>query len=125
MREATPEPAISLTRHGQQRGFKKRGEVAIYYDHRMRMGSLAFDQQGNCLLPEATQEECERMRKYKWLAREGRTITVKADLAAVWDQIGRWPANRELKRTFPQLCCLIFPVLTKLVHFLVCFLDGL
>ena len=28
---------------------------------------------------------------------------MKADLAAAWDQIGRWPANREVERTIPQI----------------------
>ena len=35
--------------------------------------------------------------------RPGHPTTVKADLAAVWDQIGRWPANREVERTKPHI----------------------
>ena len=28
---------------------------------------------------------------------------MKADLAVVWDQIGKWPVNREVERTIPQV----------------------
>ena len=40
---------------------------AIHYDHGMRMVRLTFDQEGNRLLPEATQAEREHMRRYNWL----------------------------------------------------------
>ena len=43
------------------------------------------------------------MRMYKWLVRETHPNTVKADLAAVGDQIGKWPVNREVERTIPQI----------------------
>ena len=66
------------------------------------MGRFTVDQEGNGLLPGATQDERERMRWYNWLIREGHPTTVKVDLAAVWDQIGRWPA-REVERTTPQI----------------------
>ena len=43
------------------------------------------------------------MRKYNWLVRETHPTTVKADLVAVCDQIGRWLLNREMERTVPQV----------------------
>ena len=43
------------------------------------------------------------MRRYNWLVREAHSTTIKADLAAVWDQLGRWPLNREVERTIPQV----------------------
>ena len=72
-------------------------EDAVYYDHGMRLGTLTFDETGNWIIPEATIEERESMRKYNWLVREAHPNTIKADLAAVWDQIGRWPLNREVE----------------------------
>ena len=74
---------------------------AIYYDREMRQGKLTFDEDGNRLLPEATLKERESRRNYNWLVRETHPTTVKADLAAVWDQIGRWPLNSEVERTVP------------------------
>ena len=70
---------------------------AIYYDHGMRLGTLTFDENGNRTRPEATLKERENMRRYNWLVRQAHPSTVKADLAAVWDQIGRWPLNREIE----------------------------
>ena len=67
------------------------------------MGRFTVDEEGNGLLPGATQDERERMRWYNWLIREGHPTTVKVDLAAVWDQIGRWPASGEVERTTPQI----------------------
>ena len=75
----------------------------INYDHGMRLGRLTFDQEGNRLLPGATVAEHENMRRYNWLVSEAHPTTVKADLAAFWDQIGRWPVNREVERTIPQV----------------------
>ena len=75
----------------------------INYDHGMRLGRLTFDEEGNRLLPDATLTERENTRRYNWLVREAHPITVKADLVAVWDQIGKWPANREVERTIPQI----------------------
>ena len=43
------------------------------------------------------------MRRYNWLVREAHPKTIKPDLAAVWDQIGRWPLNRDIERTIPQI----------------------
>ena len=76
---------------------------AIYNDYGMRLGNLTFDEEGNRLLPEATLKERENMRKNNWVVRETHPTTVKADLATVWDQIGRWPLNREEERTIPQI----------------------
>ena len=67
------------------------------------MVRLTFDEEGNCLLPEATLQERENMRRYIWLVRETHPTTVKADLAAVSDQIGKWPLKREVERTVPQV----------------------
>ena len=69
----------------------------------MRLGTLTFDETGNRTLPEATIEERENMRRYNWLVREAYPNTVKAYLTAVWEQIGRWPLNREVERTIPQI----------------------
>ena len=74
---------------------------AVYYDHGMRLGTLTFDD--NRTRPEATLKERENMRRYNWLVREANPNTIKADLAAVWDQFGRWPLNREIERTIPQI----------------------
>ena len=71
---------------------------AIYTDHGMRLGPLTFDEAGNRILLEATIKERENMRRYNWLVRE-----VKADLAAAWDQIGRWPLNRQVGRKIPEI----------------------
>ena len=76
---------------------------AIYYDHGMRLGTLTFDETGNRTSPEATITERENMRRYIWLVPEAHPNTIKADLAAVWDQLGRWPLNREVERTIPQI----------------------
>ena len=76
---------------------------AIYYDHGMRIGRLTFDEEVNRLLPEATLKERENMRKYNWLVPETHPTTVKADLAAVSDKSGKWPHNREVERTMPQV----------------------
>ena len=76
---------------------------AIYYEHGMRIGCLTFNQEGHRHLPDATLAEREHMRRYNWLVREGRTSTVKSDLAAVWNQIGRWPVNRVMEQTIPQV----------------------
>ena len=62
---------------------------AIYCDHGMRLGTLTFDENGNRTHPEATLKERENMRRYNWLVREAHPNTIKADLASVWDQIGR------------------------------------
>ena len=75
----------------------------IYYDHGMPLGTLTFDETGNRTSPEATVAERENMRRYNWLVRESHPTTIKADLAAVWDQVGRWPLNREVERTIPQI----------------------
>ena len=76
---------------------------AIYYDYGMRLGTLTFDENGNRTRPEATLKERENMRRYNWLVGEAHPNTLKADLAAVWDQIGRRPLNREIERTIPQI----------------------
>ena len=75
---------------------------AVFYDHGMRLGTLTFDENGNRTRPEATLKERENMRRYNWLVRKAHPNTINADLAAVWDQIGRWPLNREIERTIPQ-----------------------
>ena len=69
----------------------------------MRLGRLTFDEEGNRLVPEATLKERKNMRKYNWLVRETHPTTVKADLAALWNQIGKWTLNREVERTTPQI----------------------
>ena len=60
----------------------------------MRLGRLTFDEEGSRLLAEATLQERENMRRYNWLVHETHPTTVKADLAAVWDQIGKWPLKQ-------------------------------
>ena len=76
---------------------------AIYYDCGMRLGTLTFDETGRRISTEATQAERENLRKYNWLVREAHPNTIKADLAAVWDQLIKWPLNREVERTIPQV----------------------
>ena len=43
------------------------------------------------------------MRRYNWLVSEAHPNTIEADLEAVWDQLNRWPLNREVERTIPQI----------------------
>ena len=74
---------------------------AIYFDHGMRLGTLTFDETGKRISSETTLKERENMRRYNWLVREAHPNTIKADLAAVWDQLNRWPLNREVERTIP------------------------
>ena len=69
----------------------------------MSLGHLKFDEEGNRLLSDANLTERENMRRFNWLVRKSHPTTVKADLPAVWDQIGRWSANREVGRTIPQV----------------------
>ena len=76
---------------------------AIYYDHGMSLCTLTFDETGKRISPEATTTERENMRRYNWLVREAHPNTLKADLAAVWGQLNRWPLNREVERTIPQV----------------------
>ena len=76
---------------------------AIYYDHGMRLGTLTFDATGKLISAEANITEHENMRRYNWLVREAHPNTIKADLAAVWDQLNRWPLNREVERTISQV----------------------
>ena len=76
---------------------------AIYFDHGMRLGTLTFDETGKRIGSEATLAERENMRKYNWLVREAHPNTIKADLAVVWDQLNKWPLNREVERTIPQI----------------------
>ena len=76
---------------------------AIYFDHGMRLGTLTFDETGKRLGSEATLAERENMRRYNWLVREAHPNTIKADLAAVWDQLNRWPLNIAVERTIPQI----------------------
>ena len=76
---------------------------AIYFDHGMRLGTLTFDETGKRIGSEATIAERENMRRYNGLVREAHPNTIKADIAAVWDQLNRWPLNREVERTIPQI----------------------
>ena len=69
----------------------------------MRLGTLTFDETGKRIGSEPTLAERENMRRYNWLVREAHPNTIKADLAAVWDQLNRWPLNREVERTIPQI----------------------
>ena len=76
---------------------------AIYFDHGKRPGTLTSDETGKRISSEATLKERENMRRYNWLVGEAHPNTIKADLAAVWDQLNRWPLNREVERTNPQV----------------------
>ena len=76
---------------------------AIFFDHGMYLGTLTFDETGTRLGSEATIAERENMRRYNWLVHEAHPNTIKADLAVAWDQLNRWPLNREVERTIPQI----------------------
>ena len=97
--------AISRLLQPVERGGKAQltWDDAIYYDRGMRLGTLTFYETGNRTSPEATVAERENMHRYNWLMREAHPTTIKADHAAVWDQLGRWPVNREVERTIPQI----------------------
>ena len=43
------------------------------------------------------------MGRHDWLICEGQQSTWKTELAVLGEQINRWPATRELERTFPQV----------------------
>ena len=60
-------------------------------------------QEGKRIGSEATIAERENMRRSNWLVREAHPNTIIADLAAGWDQLNRWPLNREVERTIPQI----------------------
>ena len=64
--------AISRLLQPLERGGKAQltWDDAIFYDQGMRLGKLTFDEEGNRLLPEATLEERESVRKYNWIVRE-------------------------------------------------------
>ena len=66
----------------------------VYYDHSMRGGYLTFDQKDP---GDDTLTERENKRRHNWVLREGHPTTLKAELAAVWDQNGRLPVNREVE----------------------------
>ena len=76
---------------------------AIFYDHGMRMGRMAFDLDGNRIARESSVTEREAVRRYNWLVRKDKEIPVRAELAELTKQIGAWPAARTVERTIPQI----------------------
>ena len=60
---------------------------AIYFVYGMRLGTLTFDETGQRIGSEAIIAERENMGRYNWLVLEAHPNTIKADLAAVWDQL--------------------------------------
>ena len=78
-------------------------DVAIFYDHGMRMGRLTFDQQGRRLTREATATAREAVRRHNWLVRSNVEIPVREELPEMAKQIGDWPTARAVERTIPQI----------------------
>ena len=76
---------------------------AVLFDHGMRMGRMAFDLDGNCVMRESNVTEREAVRRYNWLVRKDKEIPVRTELAELVKQIGAWPAARTVERTIPQV----------------------
>ena len=76
---------------------------AVLFDHGMRMGRMAFDLDGNRGMLESNVTEREAVRRYNWLVRKDKEITVRTELVELVKQIGAWPAARTVERTIPQI----------------------
>ena len=76
---------------------------AVFFDHGMRMGRMAFDLDGNRVMRESNVTEREAVRCYNWLVRKDKEIPVQTELTELVKQIGAWPAARTVERTIPQV----------------------
>ena len=76
---------------------------AVFFDHGMRMGRMAFDLDGNRVMRESNVTEREAVRRYNWLVRKDKEIPVRTELTELVKQIGAWPAARTVERTIPQV----------------------
>ena len=76
---------------------------AVFFDHGMRMGRMAFDLDGNRAMRESNVTEREAFRRYNWLVRKDKEILMRTELAELVRQIGAWPAACTVERTVPQI----------------------
>ena len=76
---------------------------AVFFDHSMRMGRMAFDLDGNRVMRESNVTEREAVRRYNWLVRQDKEIPVRTELTELVKQTGAWPAARTVERTIPQV----------------------
>ena len=76
---------------------------AVLFDHRMCMGRMTFDLDGNRVMRESNVSEREAVRRHNWLVRKDKEVPVRAELAELVKQIGAWPAARTVERTIPQI----------------------
>ena len=76
---------------------------AVLFDHRMCMGRMAFDLDGNRVMRESNVSEREAVRRHIWLVRKDKGVPVRAELAELVKQIEAWPAARTVERTIPQI----------------------
>ena len=76
---------------------------AVFFEHGMRMGRMAFDLDGNRVLRESNVTEREAVRRYNWLVRKDKEIPVRTELAELVKQIGAWPVARTVERTIHQI----------------------
>ena len=76
---------------------------AVFFDHGMRMGRMAFDLDGNRVMRESNVTEREAVRRYNWPVRQDKEIPVRTELTELVKQIGAWPAARTVERTIPQV----------------------
>ena len=71
---------------------------AVFFDHGMRMGRMAFDLDGNRVMRESNVTEREAVRRYNWLVRKDKEISVRTELTELVKQIGARPAARTVER---------------------------
>ena len=76
---------------------------AIHDDQGMRMGGMAFDQQGRRMMGETTTVEREALRRPTWLIRNTTEVPVCGELTGMMKQIGDWLAARAVESTIPQI----------------------
>ena len=76
---------------------------AVFFDHGMRMGRMAFDLDGNRVMRESNVTEREAVCRYNWLVRKDKEIPVWTELTELVMQIGAWPAALSVERTIPQV----------------------
>ena len=73
----------------------------------MRMGRMAFDLDGNRIARESNVTEREAVRRYNWLVRKDKEISVRAELAELTNKsvhgLQRAPLREQsLRSTSPQ-----------------------
>ena len=65
---------------------------AIHFDHGTRMALLMFNAEGERILPEPTNAECETIRLHNWMERarsSGKKTSIKTDLVEATAEMGK------------------------------------